>query len=82
MVLSVGAAKVAVETLLADYADATSGKTIAERWAEVERARPSGHWSSIDYKAPVEAACEAFNAALDAALSALHPKVNDTQLGA
>ena len=67
----------AVETLLADYADATSGKTIAERWAEVERARPSGHWSSIDYKAPVEAACEAFNAALDAALSALHPKVNE-----
>lgn len=67
----------AVETLLADYADAISGKTIAERWVEVERARPSGHWSSINYKAPVEAACEAFNAALDAALSALHPKVNE-----
>ncbi len=67
----------AVETLLADYADAISTKTISERWAEVERARPSGHWSSIDYKAPAEAACEAFNAALDAALSALLPKVNN-----
>ncbi len=69
--------RLAVDALLADHADATSPKTIAERWADVERARPAAHWWNVDYKAPVEAACEAFNAALEAALTALQPRVDE-----
>jgi energy-coupling factor transporter ATP-binding protein EcfA2 len=73
----------AVETLLADFADATSGKTIAERWMETERAKPTVHLWGGNYLAQVEAACEAFNASLEAALEAMLPVINDllTDLG-
>lgn len=73
----------AIETLLADFADATSGKTLAERWTETERARPLVHRSNTSYLTQVETACAAFNAGLEAALGAMLPIVNDllTDLG-
>jgi energy-coupling factor transporter ATP-binding protein EcfA2 len=67
----------AIETLLADFADATSGKTLAERWTETERARPHVHSSNTNYLIQVEAACAAFNAGLEAALDAMLPIINN-----
>jgi energy-coupling factor transporter ATP-binding protein EcfA2 len=66
----------AVETLLADFADATSSQSIGERWAAVERAMPVKHYWGGNYLAPVEAACDAFNTSFQAALDALLPHVN------
>lgn len=73
----------AVEILLADFADATSGKTISDRWADVEKAKPYKHFWGGNYLGPVEAACEAFNTGFEAALDALLPHVNTllTDLG-
>ena len=68
---------IAVETLLADFADATSGKTIAERWLETERSKPAVHLWGGNYLSQVEESCEAFNASLEAALSAMLPITND-----
>jgi energy-coupling factor transporter ATP-binding protein EcfA2 len=67
----------AIETLLADFADATSGKTFAERWSETERAKPLRHRSNTTYLTQVEAACAAFNAGFQAALDAMLPMIND-----
>lgn len=66
----------AVETLLADFADATSGATLSERWASVERAKPTKHYQHIAYLPPVQAACDAFNTGCQAALDALLPHIN------
>ncbi|WP_199089789.1 AAA family ATPase [Bosea sp. ASV33] len=66
----------AIEILLADFTDAISGKTIAERWTETERAKPFVHSLSGDYLIPVQAACETFNASLEAALDAMLPIIN------
>jgi len=73
----------AVETLLADFTDATSSGTLGERWASVERAKPIKHYQSIAYLPPVQAACDAFNTGFQAALDALLPYVNTllTELG-
>ena len=65
-----------VNTLLADFADVTSGKTIAERWIETVAAKPAKHVWGGAYRGPVEAACDSFNTTLDAALNAMLPKVN------
>jgi energy-coupling factor transporter ATP-binding protein EcfA2 len=67
----------AIETLLADFADATSGATLSERWASVERAKPFKHYQHMAYLPPVHAACDTFNAGLQAALDAMLPIVND-----
>lgn len=69
--------RLAVDALLADHADATSGKTIAERWAEVERAKPIRHQRRGAHLAAVETACADFNAALEVALNAMLPKLNE-----
>lgn len=64
---------ISVTSLLADFAVPTAGgavKTIAELWADVERARPWRHGHSLD---PVHAACIAFNEGFRQALDALHP---------
>lgn len=71
----------AIETLLADLADATSGKALAERWAEAERAMPLVHRSNTNYLTQVETACAAFNASLEAALDAMLPIINDLLTG-
>lgn len=69
--------RLAVEALLADHADATSTKTISERWADVERAKPTRHGRKGASLAAVEAACADFNAALEVALNAMRPKINE-----
>jgi hypothetical protein len=69
--------ELAVGTLLADFADATSGKTIADRWMETERAKPFTRSRRRDNLTRVETACEAFNATLEAALDVMLPTVND-----
>jgi energy-coupling factor transporter ATP-binding protein EcfA2 len=66
----------AVETLLADFADATSSKTIAEHWSDTINAKPIKHPYSGGYLGPVEAACAVFNATLEAALQAALPIIN------
>lgn len=66
----------AIETLLADFADATSGATLSQRWAAVERAKPVKHYQHIAYLPPVQAACDAFNSGFQLALDALLPYVN------
>lgn len=73
----------AIETLLADFTDATSGATLSERWASVERAKPVKHYRAIAYLPPVQAACDTFNTGFQAALDALLPHVNTllTDLG-
>jgi hypothetical protein len=68
--------KLATETLLADFADATSGETLGERWAAVLRAKPVKHFWRGNYLAPVEAACDAFNTSFQAAIDALLPHIN------
>lgn len=68
--------KLAIDTLLADFADATSSETLGERWSAVERAKPTTHYWRGNYLAPVEAACAAFNTSFQAALDALLPHVN------
>jgi energy-coupling factor transporter ATP-binding protein EcfA2 len=68
--------RLAVEALLADHANATSPKTISERWADVERAKPTRHGRRASLT-EVEAACSAFNAALEVALNAMQPRVNE-----
>lgn len=68
--------RLAVDALLADHADATSPTTIAERWAVVERAKPVRHGRNGAHLAAVQTACADFNAALQAALDAMLPKVN------
>ena len=65
--------EITVSTLLADFSVPTAGgavRTISELWADVERARPWKHGSSLD---PVQAACIAFNTGIRLALDALHP---------
>ncbi|HEX8365975.1 MAG TPA: AAA family ATPase [Allosphingosinicella sp.] len=66
----------AIDTLLADFADATSSETLGENWNAVKRAKPVKHYWRGNYLAPVEAACDAFNTRLQAALDALLPHVN------
>lgn len=66
----------AIETLLTDFADATSSETLGERWSAVERAKPKTHYWRGNYLAQVEAACDAFNTSFQAALDALLPHVN------
>jgi hypothetical protein len=66
----------AIETLLADFADATSGSTLHDRWTAVERAKPAKHYQNTPYLPPVQAACDAFNTSFQAALDALLPYVN------
>lgn len=68
--------KLAVETLLADFADATSPQTIEERWDAVQKAKPWRHLNGGGHLPPVEEACEAFNAALARAIEALLPIIN------
>ena len=68
--------KLAIDTLLADFADATSSETLGERWSSVDRAKPRTHYWRGNYLAPVEAACDAFNTGFQAALDALLPHVN------
>lgn len=67
---------IAVETLLADFADATSSRTIWERWMEVEGSRPVKHSRSGGYLSRVQAACNTFNSALDIALDTMRPIIN------
>jgi hypothetical protein len=67
----------AVETLLADFADATSGKTLLNRWWDVEGSKPRRHYWGQNYRAAAETACDAFNAGLGAALDAMLPKINE-----
>jgi hypothetical protein len=69
--------KLSVDMLLADFADTANGKTIDERWRAVEAAKPRRHKASGSHLPPVEAACAEFNAALDAAVTVLTPKVNE-----
>jgi hypothetical protein len=69
--------RLAVEALLADHADATSPKTIAERWADVERAKPVRHARNDAHLPAVDTPCADFNAALEAALGMMLPKVNE-----
>lgn len=66
----------AIETLLADFADATASGTIAEQWTQVEAAKPKKHYWKGGYLPPVEAACSAFNNALEAALASMLPLIN------
>lgn len=66
---------ITVSTLLADFSVPTAGgavKTISELWADVERAKPWKHGSSLD---PVQAACITFNTGFRLALDALHPQL-------
>lgn len=71
----------AVETLLADFADATSSETLGERWTAVERARPVKHYWRGGYLSSVEAACDAFNTRFQTALDVLLPHVNTLLAG-
>ncbi|ESY80720.1 hypothetical protein X739_28715 [Mesorhizobium sp. LNHC220B00] len=73
----------AIETLLADFADVTSGATLSERWASIDRAKPVKHYQHIAYLPSVQAACAAFNTSFQAALDALLPHINEllTDLG-
>jgi len=73
----------AIETLLADYANATTAATLGELWAKIERAKPFKHFRSGVHLPPVQAACGAFNSGFQAALDALLPHVNTllTDLG-
>jgi energy-coupling factor transporter ATP-binding protein EcfA2 len=68
--------RIIVETLLADFVDATSGQTIHDRWQEVHRCQPTKHYQWGNYKAAVEGACQALNDGLEAALEAMLPVVN------
>ncbi len=68
--------KLATETLLADFADATSGETVGERWNAVLQAKPQKHYWRGNYLAPVEAACDAFNTSFQAAIDAILPHIN------
>lgn len=67
----------AIEVLLADFADIANGKTIDERWRAVAAAKPKRHKANGSHLPPVETACAEFNAALDAAVTVLTPKVNE-----
>jgi energy-coupling factor transporter ATP-binding protein EcfA2 len=66
----------AVEIFLADFVSASSGSTLGEQWAAVERAKPIKHYQNIAYLPPVQAACDAFNTAFQAALDSLLPQIN------
>jgi len=69
--------RLAIDALLADHVDATSPKSIAERWAAVEDAKPIRHGRRGASRAAVEAACADFNAALEVALTAMLPRINE-----
>lgn len=69
--------RLAIDALLADHVDATSPKSIAERWVAVEGAKPTRHGRRGQSRAAVEAACADFNAALEVALNAILPKINE-----
>lgn len=69
--------ELAVEVLLHDFADEAGGKTVAERWTEVEKKKPWRHFRDESHLPPIETACANFNATLDAAIEKLTPKINE-----
>jgi energy-coupling factor transporter ATP-binding protein EcfA2 len=76
---------ISVSLLLADFPVPTAGgafRTIGELWADIDRAKPWKHSSTLE---PVQKACVAFNEGFRLALEALHPrllKLVQTTLGA
>ncbi len=69
--------ELAVDVLLQDYSPEAGAKTVAERWVEVQRAKPWRHFRDGSHMPQVENACEVFNSALDAAVESLTPKINE-----
>lgn len=67
----------AVEVLLHDFATEAGGKTVSERWEEIEKKKPWRHFRDQRHLPPIETACANFNATLDAAVETLTPKINE-----
>lgn len=67
----------AVDVLLHDFAVEAGGKTVAERWAEVQERKPWRHFRDESHLPRIETACANFNATLDAAVETLTPKINE-----
>lgn len=64
----------AIGLLLPDYANAVGGKTIAERWQALRI--PERHRQDDSHLPAVETACADFNEAMELAIDALTPMVN------
>lgn len=65
-----------IETLLHDFAIEAGGKTVAQRWQDVQDKKPWRHFRDGSHLPPIESACAIFNSTLDAAIEKLKPEIN------